>query len=331
MAQSEVIVGADGGLRGVLERVQLIAGSDAPVLLMGETGTGKEVVARAIHDRSPRRSGPFWRVNCGALAPELIDTELFGHERGAFTSAVNQRKGWFEQAHGGTLFLDEIAELTLAAQVRLLRVVQEGELLRVGGEEPVRVNVRIVAATHRNLAAMVGAHAFREDLYYRLHVFPIVIPPLRDRPGDIGALAAYFAARAATRFGLRPTTVSPRDVELLALYEWPGNVRELATVIDRAVLLGEGQRLDVAAALGIGGRVVRPRADLASGAVAEPPSDVIEQLDVIVRRHVERALRAAHGRVEGPFGAARLLGLNAHTLRGRMRKLQIDWRTFRPR
>jgi len=164
MAQSEIIVGAAGGLCHVMGRVQLVAPSDAPVLLMGETGTGKEVVARAIHDRSSRHGGPFWRVNCGALAPELVDTELFGHERGAFTSAVNQRKGWFEQAHGGTLFLDEIGELTLPAQVRLLRVVQEGELLRVGGEQPVRVDVRIVAATHRDLAAMVGTHAFREDL-----------------------------------------------------------------------------------------------------------------------------------------------------------------------
>src|SRR5687768_1038737 len=243
MPQPERIIGADSGLKGVLERARMVARSNAPVLLLGETGSGKEVIARAIHEKSTHRSGPFWRVNCGALAPELIDSELFGHEQGAFTGATSRRKGWFEQADGGTLFLDEVGELTLAAQVRLLRVVQDGELQRLGGEQPLKVDVRIVAATHRDLPALVATHAFREDLYYRLAVFPIVIPPLRDRTDDIAGLAEYFAARAAHRFGLRPSPVTARDVEVLAGYAWPGNVRELASVMDRAVLLGEGNGL----------------------------------------------------------------------------------------
>src|SRR3712207_2762728 len=191
-AGEERLIGGDTGLALVMARAQMVARSRAPVLLFGETGTGKEIVARAIHEHSPYRTGPFRRVNCGAIPAELIDSELFGHEPGAFTGAVSRRKGWFEQADGGTLFLDEVGELAPAAQVRLLRVVQDGDVVRVGGERPVRVNVRIVAATHRDLPAMVEAQSFREDLYYRLAVFPIVIPPLRDRPVDIRAFAEYF-------------------------------------------------------------------------------------------------------------------------------------------
>jgi hydrogenase-4 transcriptional activator len=211
----ERLIGGDTGLAAVMARAHLVSRSAAPVLLFGETGTGKEIIARAIHERSAFSSGPFRRVNCGAISPELIDSELFGHEQGAFTGAAARRKGWFEQADGGTLFLDEIGELALPAQVRLLRVVQDGEVVRVGGERPVRVNVRIVAATHRDLPAMVERQAFREDLYYRLAVFPIVIPPLRDRPSDIRAFAEYFAERAANRFGLRPVPVSDDDVRAL--------------------------------------------------------------------------------------------------------------------
>ena len=203
-AGDERLIGSDTGLAAVMTRAHMVSRSAAPVLLFGETGTGKEIIARAIHEHSTFRTGPFRRVNCGAIAPELIDSELFGHEQGAFTGAAARRKGWFEQANGGTLFLDEVGELALPAQVRLLRVVQDGEVVRVGGERPVRVNVRIVAATHRDLPAMVEAQTFREDLYYRLSVFPIVIPPLRDRPSDIRAFAEYFADRAAHRFGLRP-------------------------------------------------------------------------------------------------------------------------------
>jgi transcriptional regulator with GAF, ATPase, and Fis domain len=325
-AADERLIGGDTGLAAVMARARMVSRSRAPVLLFGETGTGKEIVAREIHEHSPLRAGPFRRVNCGAIASELIDSELFGHEPGAFTGALARRKGWFEQADGGTLFLDEVGELALAAQVRLLRVVQDGEVVRVGGERPVRVNVRIVAATHRDLPAMVEAQTFREDLYYRLSVFPIVIPPLRDRPDDIRAFAEYFADRAAHRFGLRAVAVSDDDVRVLTAYRWPGNVREMAAVMDRAVLIGQGRMLDVAGALG-------PTASSA----ASPPARTagtglqagIEPLDVAMRRHIELALAATHGRVDGPHGAARLLRINPHTLRARMRKLKVDWRRFR--
>ena len=322
---AERLIGAETGLAAVMARARMVSRSTAPVLLFGETGTGKEIIARAIHEHSPFRNGPFRRVNCGAVAPELIDSELFGHEQGAFTGAVARRKGWFEQADGGTLFLDEVGELAPAAQVRLLRVVQDGEVVRVGGERPIRVNVRIVAATHRDLPVMVESRAFREDLYYRLAVFPIVIPPLRDRPTDIRAFADYFAERAADRFGLRPVPVSDDDEQLLVAYQWPGNVREMAAVMDRAVLVGQGRELNVAAALG-----PAPRSVITTSAKPEAVRPAgIEPLDVIVRRHIEAALRETHGRVEGPHGAARLLRINPHTLRARMRKLAIDPRAFR--
>jgi len=323
-AGEERLIGGDTGLAAVMARAHMVSRSAAPVLLFGETGTGKEIVARAIHEHSTYRSGPFRRVNCGAIAPELIDSELFGHEQGAFTGAAMRRKGWFEQANGGTLFLDEVGELALPAQVRLLRVVQDGEVVRVGGERPVRVNVRIVAATHRDLPAMVEAQTFREDLYYRLAVFPIVIPPLRDRPSDIRAFAEYFAERAANRFGLRPIPISDDDVRVLTEYRWPGNVREIAAVMDRAVLIGQGRTLNVTAALGLSTRHASP-----SPRVAEAARAGIEPLDVVIRRHIEAALAETHGRVEGPHGAARLLRINPHTLRARMRKLKINWRGFR--
>jgi transcriptional regulator with GAF, ATPase, and Fis domain len=325
-AGEERLIGGDTGLAAVMARARMVSRSSAPVLLFGETGTGKEIIARAIHEHSTYRNGPFRRVNCGAIAPELIDSELFGHEPGAFTGAVTRRKGWFEQADGGTLFLDEAGELAPAAQVRLLRVVQDGEVVRVGGERAVRVNVRIVAATHRDLPVMVESQAFREDLYYRLAVFPIVIPPLRDRPTDIRAFAEYFAERAADRFGLRVVPVSEEDARVLAAYRWPGNVREMAAVMDRAVLVGQGRTLEVAAALGQRG----PGSLVASARASDSvPSTVIEPLDVVMRRHIEAALQATHGRVEGPHGAARLLRINPHTLRARMRKLKIEWRRFR--
>jgi transcriptional regulator with GAF, ATPase, and Fis domain len=321
----ERLIGADTGLAAVMARSRMVSRSTAPVLLFGETGTGKEIIARAIHEHSQFRAGPFRRVNCGAIAPELIDSELFGHEAGAFTGATTRRKGWFEQANGGTLFLDEVGELAPPAQVRLLRVVQDGEVVRVGGERPVRVNVRIVAATHRDLPAMVVAQTFREDLYYRLAVFPIVIPPLRDRPHDIRAFAEYFAERAANRFGLRPVKVSDDDVRMLTEYRWPGNVREIAAVMDRAVLIGQGRSLSVTAALGLS---TRPAT--ASSPSREAPAPMgIEPLDDAIRRHIEAALRETHGRIEGKFGAAKLLRVNPHTLRARMRKLKVDWRQFR--
>jgi len=324
-AGEERLIGGDTGLAAVMTRARIVSRSSAPVLIFGETGTGKEIIARAIHEHSPFRHGPFRRVNCGAIPSELIDSELFGHEQGAFTGAVSRRKGWFEQADGGTLFLDEVGELALAAQVRLLRVVQESELVRVGGERPIKVNVRIVAATHRDLPGMVEQQAFREDLYYRLSVFPIVIPPLRDRPSDIRAFAEYFAERAANRFGLRTVPVSDDDVQLLAEYQWPGNVREMAAVMDRAVLIGQGKTLSVAGALGQDARASAPPPVRSSDAA---PTRIVP-LDVVIRQHIEAALEATSGRVEGRHGAAYLLKINPHTLRARMRKLKIDWRRYR--
>ena len=329
-ALADTVVGADSGLRMVMDCVELVARSDVPVLIVGETGTGKELVARLIHNRSPRASGPFIRVNCGAIPSELIDSQLFGHERGAFTGAVETRQGWFERADGGTLLLDEMGELPPAAQVRLLRILQDGWLERVGGHSPVHVDVRIVAATHRDLAAMVAAGKFREDLWYRIAVFPIPLPPLRERKQDIPSLAAHFAERAATRFGLPLVAPSPQDIALLQDYPWPGNIRELATVIDRAAILGNGRRLEVATALGAD-RVpasAPPEIEPALPADAAPRPRVLP-LDEAMKRHIESALTATHGRIEGPFGAARLLEINPHTLRARMRKLGIVWKQFR--
>src|SRR3954454_14278933 len=248
----DTIVGEDAGLAHVMQRVDLVSRSEVPVLILGETGTGKELVSRAIHNRSERHSGPFMRVNCGAIPRELIDSQLFGHERGAFTGANEMRQGWFERADMGTLFLDEIGELPLDAQVRFLRVLQDGYVERVGGAKPIRVNVRVVAATHRDLSAMVREGTFREDLWYRIAVFPILLPPLRDRVEDIRALAMHFAQRAAIRFGLAPVVPSEADIALLQGYDWPGNIRELGAVIDRAAILGDGRSLELAAALGIG-------------------------------------------------------------------------------
>ena len=326
----DTIVGADTGLRAVMERVELVAPSDAPVMIFGETGTGKELIARSIHTRSRRAAGPFDRVNCGAIPPELIDSQLFGHERGTFTGAVESRRGWFERANGGTLFLDEIGDLPLAAQVRMLRILQDGWMERVGGEQPIQVDVRIVAATHHNLAAMVADGRFREDLWYRIAVFPIVLPTLRERREDITRLAAHFAGRAATRFGLASVMPTPQDLELLMAYPWPGNVRELAAVIDRAAILGDGKTLEVAKALGVAGTGVITTAEIIeikSSTVAEPAA--VESLDATVRRHIETALALTNGRIEGPHGAAVLLQINPHTLRAKMRKLGIDWKRFR--
>src|SRR5262249_19443049 len=220
----ETIVGESSGLGPVMERVNLVSRSEVPVLILGETGTGKELVARAIHNRSERHDGPFLRVNCGAIPRELIDSQLFGHEKGAFTGANETRQGWFERADKGTLFLDEIGELPLDAQVRFLRVLQDGHVERVGGTKSIRVDVRVVAATHRDLSALGREGTFREDLWYRIAVFPILLPPLRDRVDDIPALANHFAQRAAIRFGLAPVVPSEADIELLKRYDWPGNI-----------------------------------------------------------------------------------------------------------
>ena len=322
---SDTIIGAGSGLKSVLRGVDQVARSNAPVLILGETGSGKEVIARAIHARSARGAGPFLRVNCGAIPPELADSELFGHERGSFTGAAAQRKGWFERADGGTLFLDEIGELTPPVQVRLLRVVQDGTFERVGGQRSLRVDVRLVAATHRDLHAMVRDGRFREDLWYRINVFPLHLPALRERPEDIPPMATHFALRAAERLGLTPRLPSPADMDRLIAYPWPGNVRELAAVIERAAILGEGRSLEIERALGVGATLQptpRPPGASASG-------DWIAPLDQAMKAHIERALAHTLGRIEGPFGAARVLAINPDTLRARMRKLGIDWRRYR--
>jgi len=304
------------------------------VLLLGETGTGKEVIARTIHAESRRAHGPIVRVNCGAIPAGLIDSELFGHERGSFTGAHIMRKGWFERADGGTLFLDEVAELPLDAQVRLLRILQDGTFERIGGQRSLTVDVRIIAATNRDVHEMVSSGQFREDLWYRISVFPIAIPPLRERLEDLPLLAGHFASRAGRRLNGVPLYPSSSDIETLLGYSWPGNVRELGAVIERAAILGGGRALKIAAALGSTGPVGYSRS-------AEPPSEAPRtaapqasaelQLDGVVSAHIRRVLAATNGRIEGQAGAARMLGINPHTLRARMRKLNIHWASYRTR
>lgn len=345
----EHVVGAESGLRAVMERVQLVAASDMPVLILGDTGTGKEVVARAIHTRSTRLRAPFLRVNCGAIPPELIDSQLFGHERGSFTGASDQRKGWFERAHGGTLFLDEIGELPLAAQVRLLRVLQERQIERVGGQDTLHVDVRIVAATHRDLATMVHQRSFREDLWYRINVFPILLPRLCERTEDIPELTRHFARKASLNFGIPYVEPSISDIDQLIGYHWPGNIRELQAVIDRAVILGRGVKLDISTALGIGFAQryqpapendeptfyeVIPESNAPQLPQEQPiapngESTRIESLNESMKKHIERALMASRGQIEGKRGAAATLRINPHTLRAKMRKLGIRWSDFR--
>ncbi|MCE9629256.1 MAG: sigma-54 dependent transcriptional regulator [Planctomycetia bacterium] len=325
-----------------MERVELVAHSDVPVLILGETGTGKEVVSRGIHTRSKRSDGPSIRVNCGAIPPELVDSQLFGHEKGSFTGASDQHQGWFERADRGTLFLDEIGELPLPAQVRLLRVLQDHQIERVGGKSPLRVDVRIVAATHRDLSAMVKDRTFREDLWYRINVFPILLPTLRERLEDIPSLVRHFAQRAAVRFGLPAAEPTAADLRQLAEYPWPGNIRELGAVIDRAVILGGGRTIDVATALGLSRQqtiVPAIQSDATMYEVipetiplreASPPitGDIVP-LATAMRQHIERALGATRGRIEGRRGAAAILQINPHTLRARMRKLGIDASRYR--
>ena len=324
----ETVVGADGGLRNVMERVQMIAGSDVPVLILGETGSGKEVIARVIHAQSTCAGGAFIRVNCGAIPQELIDSELFGHERGSFTGAIALRRGWFDQANGGTLLLDEVGELTAAAQVRLLRVLQDGTYQRVGGEKTLHSRVRIIAATNQNLAAMVHSGEFREDLWYRLSVFPLLLPSLRERTEDIPALVDILTRQAARRFGVQLRYPSSSDMRLLAAYGWPGNIRELRSVIERATILGNGKRLEIDAAMGLSSSTLgtKPMAPLEIETLSD--SEIIP-LDEAMRRHISDVLAITKGRIEGPQGAAALLQINPHTLRARMRKLGIDWTRFR--
>jgi transcriptional regulator with GAF, ATPase, and Fis domain len=317
----EEVVGAGVGLRDIMEMVHQVAPLDSPVLLLGETGVGKEVLANAIHNLSTRRNGPFIRVNCGAIPNTLMDSELFGHEKGAFTGALARKRGRFERADGGTIFLDEIGELPLEAQVRLLRVLQDKTIERVGGTDTIRVNIRIIAATHRNLEKMLAEGTFREDLYFRLRVFPIVIPPLRRRTEDIPALVAHFIARKAREMKMSaPPELAPGALERLMRYPWPGNARELENAVERVLIVSRGAPLNF--------NDILPEPDAASA--GEPKgnglgNDVPLALDALVARHIQAVLGRCGGRIEGERGAARLLRVNPSTLRKRMRKLGIAY------
>jgi formate hydrogenlyase transcriptional activator len=311
----EGIVGSSPALRDVLDQVRIVAPTGATVLIEGETGTGKELIARAIHMHSPRRHRPFVKVNCAAIPTELLESELFGHERGAFTGAVAQRIGRFEAAHTGTLFLDEIGELPLHLQAKLLRAVQEQEIERVGGNRTILVDVRIVAATNRNLKEMADEKQFRADLYYRLAVFPVNVPPLRERREDIPLLARYFVEKHAMLMDRDIESIPPHAMEALSSYDWPGNIRELQNVIERSVVLSTGPELHVAL----------PEAD-GKSASPVPLRLYCRVTDVSAtseRARILQVLKEARGQVGGADGAAARLGLKRTTLQSRMRKYNI--------
>jgi transcriptional regulator with GAF, ATPase, and Fis domain len=309
-------------MQRVREEIAQVAPTDSTVLIQGETGTGKELVARALHEKSARRERPLIKINCAALPRELVESELFGHEKGAFTGAVQQRRGRFELADGGTLFLDEVGELPLEAQAKLLRVLQEREFERIGGARSLRVDVRVVAATNRDLGAEVGAGRFRADLYFRLNVFPIVLAPLRERRGDIPPLLRHFVERTARRLGRAVEGLSPRFVERAGSYDWPGNIRELENLVERALILSRGGILDGSELLPASSpRAERPAP--AGDARPQVQANGDGTLEEVERAHIRRALVDASWTIEGDRGAARRLGLNPSTLRGRMRKLGI--------
>jgi len=310
----EDIVGSSDALLYVLHRVGRVAGSDATVLIEGESGVGKELVARAIHQRSPRSSSPFATLNCAAISPSLVESELFGHEKGAFTGAERLRRGRFERADGGTLFLDEIGEMPLAVQPKLLRVLQNGELERVGGSTTLAVDVRLIAATNRNLRDEVEAGRFREDLYYRLEVYPLTVPPLRERREDIPLLVQHFARVLGARHGVVIEEIPPEVLRRLGAYDWPGNVRELMNVVERAVLTSAGGVLKLAT----------PLQAVASGtSPAETPRAVLTTLREVESAHISAVLEACNGKIAGSGGAAEVLGLHPNTLRSRIKKLGI--------
>jgi len=315
----EEIVGTSKELNAVLSRLSKVAPTDSTVLIAGETGTGKELIARAIHRRSARSAGPFVSVNCAAVPRDLIASELFGHEKGAFTGATQRRLGRFELAHSGTIFLDEVGELPMETQVALLRVLQEREFERVGGSASVRVNVRVIAATNRDLQAAIEAGTFRSDLFYRLNVFPIEVPALRERADDIPLLVEYFIDRYARKAGKTIRRVDKRTLAHLRSYPWPGNVRELQNVIERSVIVCDGDEFTIDESW-LSARPAVESAPLLSGSLASPEKAIIED-----------ALRASDGRVFGPAGAAARLGIPRSTLESKIRALRINKNSFRAR
>jgi formate hydrogenlyase transcriptional activator len=315
----EEIVGVSAPLRSVLAHVSRVAPTDSTVLITGETGTGKELVARAIHKRSPRSARAFIGVNCAAMSPSLIASELFGHEKGAFTGAAQRRQGRFELAEGGTIFMDEVGELPPETQIMLLRVLQEREFERVGGSRPIRADVRVIAATNRDLEKAVTEKTFRADLYYRLNVFPLEVPPLRERGADIPLLVEYFIHRYARRMGKKIHGISKTALDLLQAYHWPGNIRELQNVIERAVIVSDSETLSV-----------DERWFSQTAVTSRSPSTrQSKTLATRERDAIETALAESQGRVAGPFGAAVRLGVPSTTLESKIKALSIDKRRFR--
>ena len=317
------IIGADFGLKAVMEMVQQVAALDSPVLLQGETGAGKEVIAYAIHYSSPRKHRPFIKVNCGAIPETLMDSELFGHEKGAFTGAISQKRGRFERADKGTIFLDEIGELPAQAQVRLLHVLQSKEIERVGGTKSIPLDVRIVSATHRNLEEMIKSGQFREDLLFRINVFPIMIPPLRQRREDIPALIHYFIEQKTKELKLGiPPKLAPGVIDQLMDYNWPGNVRELQNIVERALIRHREGFLTFE-------NVVSTPAKKVELSTITDQTQGIAKLDEINALHIKRVLKLTKGKIHGPGGAAELLGIHPNTLRKRMDKMGISYRRHR--
>ena len=307
----EGIIGRSSGLRRVLQMVETVAWGDSTVLLLGETGTGKELIARAIHSHSPRRDRPFVKLNCAAIPTGLLESELFGHERGSFTGAIGQKIGRLELAHQGSMFLDEIGDIPLELQPKLLRVLQEREFERLGSTRTQKVDVRIVAATHRDLEGMILEKLFRSDLYYRLNVFPIHVPPLRERPEDIPLLVHHFVQQAARRMRKTIDTIPLEIMEALIRYPWPGNIRELENIIERAVILSPGPVLRLSLR------------DLKSRVTPGQNTDHHQTLEEVERNHILATLKETRWVLSGPNGAASRLGLNRSTLYFRMKKLGI--------
>ena len=315
----DIIIGAAFGLKEIMKKVQVASVVDSPVLLLGETGVGKDVIANAIHFSSERKDGPFIKINCGAIPESLIDSELFGHEKGAFTGAFNQKRGCFERAMNGTLFLDEIGELPLQAQVRFLRVLQDKVIERVGGSKEIKLDIRVIAATNKDLHDMVIRSDFREDLWYRLNVFPVTIPPLRERKMDISALLQYFIEKKSKELKLQTIPeVSPGAVESLLDYNWPGNVRELQNIVERELILNPYGPLKFE-----GFHAQKPEYAFSLAANDNPGS---KKLDNVIANHIQKILALTEGRIHGKEGAATLLGVNASTLRNRMNKLGIRYK-----
>jgi formate hydrogenlyase transcriptional activator len=305
----EELIGSSTSLKKVLKNVERVAPTDSTVLIMGETGTGKELIARAIHNLSPRKNKPLVKVNCAAIPAGLIESELFGHEKGAFTGALTKKMGRFEVADKGTIFLDEIGELPLDLQSKLLRVLQEGEFERVGGTQTFKVNVRVIAATNRDLEQLSKTGQYRPDLYYRLNVFPIHLPSLREREGDIPLLVQYFVRKFAANLGKKIDRIPERMITALQRYQWPGNIRELEHVIERAVILSEGPELEPI--------------DWLSSSDNKVESAKTLTLEDMERQHIRDILEQTNWRVSGEKGAAKILGLNPTTLEARMKKLGI--------